>query len=215
MLYVPQVLRLGGAYTRFMGSMVCPGWPGLYKLLLRNKWRGTSARQNRLDVWAWQAGWAKHLDDMTNRALHVTVRFALSDEAQAADVTGTAWLWRTNTPTARAANRRRISAMAQRVRADGVSVMLFPEGHRWKPKYLTGGFRKVLPPYVGGFDAITNEVPDYPILHLTLQRTPRPDGGIDLVVHGRMRQLPRGLSRQEKKEILTGWWRESDVLLAA
>lgn len=113
-----------------------------------------------------------------------------------------------------AADRARVAEAAQFARADGASFMLFPEGHRWRRKYLTPGFTKVLLPHVGGFAILLDELSGYPVLDLTLKRTATELGGTDVVVHGRLRSVPDGCTtRQQRQDLINAWWREKDQLL--
>lgn len=60
---------------------------------------------------------------------------------------------------------RRCAAMA---RADGASVVIFPEGTRFRGPKEGSGLRHVLPPKPRGFSTFREELPDYPVLSLTI-----------------------------------------------
>lgn len=57
---------------------------------------------------------------------------------------------------------------ARVAREDGASVVLFPEGTRFTGRKRRGGYAQVLPPKYGGFLALKDVLPDYPVLSVTL-----------------------------------------------
>lgn len=56
------------------------------------------------------------------------------------------------------------------------SPLIFPEGTRFDPAKTRDGFRYVLSPRKGGFDALRAALPDYPVLDVTFEWRPRLSG---------------------------------------
>lgn len=57
---------------------------------------------------------------------------------------------------------------AAKARADGASVVIFPEGTRFRGPKEGSGLRHVLPPKPRGFSTFREELPGYPVLSLTI-----------------------------------------------
>lgn len=142
------------------------------------------------------------------------LRWLLPAAGKSAAVMGCSFLPRGSSEKKRRIRRERITEMANIALANGFVLAHYPEGHRFKRKHQTPEFSKVLRPNIGGFDVYTTVMPDATIVHLTLERTPNDQGGNDIVVHGCVRVLPPGLTREQKQDVLMGWWRESDELLS-
>ncbi len=62
----------------------------------------------------------------------------------------------------------RMALGALQVFKDGSPIFLFPEGTRFKQPKPDSGFKHVLPPKRGGFTALTDVLPTYPILSVMI-----------------------------------------------
>jgi|SRR5688572_17421116 len=60
---------------------------------------------------------------------------------------------------------RRCAAVA---RYDGSSVIIFPEGTRFVSPKVGSGYARVLPPKTGGVRMLRHEMPDHPVLSVTI-----------------------------------------------
>ena len=115
----------------------------------------------------------------------------------------------------------RVRRCAATARHDGACVVIFPEGTRFSAPRGGSGFSHVLPPKVGGVLALRRELPDYPVLSVTIRWTGGPEGRTALDGEGFV-----GKTVVAEAEILTdiddraiaAWldeeWRRKDRLLA-
>lgn len=63
----------------------------------------------------------------------------------------------------------RVRHCAKLARADRASVVIFPEGTRYVAPKRDSGYANVLPPKAGGVIALRYELPDYPVLSVTIR----------------------------------------------
>lgn len=82
--------------------------------------------------------------------------------------TGCAFVNRTKDPN----DLDNISRVARQARDDDASVLLFPEGTRFTRPVRDSDFEQLLPPKLGGFGRLTQSLPDYPVLSVTLRWNP-------------------------------------------
>ena len=61
-----------------------------------------------------------------------------------------------------------VARCARTTGEDRASIVIFPEGTRFTAKKRSGGFMRLLAPKRGGFSAIREALPDYPVLSVTI-----------------------------------------------
>lgn len=66
------------------------------------------------------------------------------------------------------ADQERVRTCGRLAHGDGASVILFAEGTRFRGAKPNSGFERVLPPKIRGFEILREELPDHPILSLTI-----------------------------------------------
>lgn len=86
--------------------------------------------------------------------------------------TGCAYVARGGDP----ADILRVRRCAATAGHDDASVVIFPEGTRYASPKEGSGLSHVLPPKVGGVLALRRELPDYPVLSVTIRWTGGPEG---------------------------------------
>lgn len=63
---------------------------------------------------------------------------------------------------------RSVADCAKRLEEDAASIVIFPEGTRFRPERLTDEYKKLLPPKPAGFGLLREHVPGHDVLSLTL-----------------------------------------------
>ncbi len=74
------------------------------------------------------------------------------------------------------ADMLRVRRCAATARHDDACVVIFPEGTRFAAPKHGSGLSHVLPPKVGGVVALRKELPDFPVLSVTIRWTGGPEG---------------------------------------
>lgn len=118
---------------------------------------------------------------------------------------------------------RRLQKMADLARHDGASIVLFPEGTRFREDKQRNGFVRVLEPSGAGYAYLSKAFPDYEVLWLAIdwQVRPVPRSMLSLhslkrrrvVVHWHLEPATGQISSKERKRRLELKWRELDALL--
>lgn len=115
----------------------------------------------------------------------------------------------------------RVRHCAKVARADRASVVIFPEGTRYVSPKRDSGYANVLPPKVGGVLALRYELPDYPVLSVTI-RWGAPRGATTVLdgasYVGRTVTVESALRDDVDSRTIAEWltreWRRKDAALA-
>ena len=67
-----------------------------------------------------------------------------------------------------AQDKFKVKRCAWAAKEDGASMVIYPEGHRFVHSRIKRNYRNVLCPRTKGFQIILDELPDYPVLSVTL-----------------------------------------------
>lgn len=116
-----------------------------------------------------------------------------------------------------------VAKAAKLAKEDGASILIFPEGTRFRERVIGGEYKNLLPPKLKGLKKLLEELPDYPILSFTLawyktnaaHETPLEladfaDSGVEVIAEG----VVKGIDSENFQSWISCEWKNKDKILS-